>query len=178
MSLVVISLIIISLTIITGCSSSSSQPKLPPYKIIFDTTSDMNNFAPLKMHVLLLKSREEFMSAEFFSLQRKDKAALGDKLVNENQFFLRPSRSTYCVIEKNQSEANYIGVIAEYSQLSGKKWRIAFPVPLPPEKPSFYEFWRSSPDELNVCVKVTHNGLSSIQKCNLSCTAETEENNE
>ncbi|PHM45503.1 outer membrane lipoprotein [Xenorhabdus mauleonii] len=117
------------------------------------------------------------MSADFFSLQGKDKAALGDKLVNETQFFLRPSQPTYCVMEKNQSEANYIGVIAEYSQLNGKKWRIAFPVPIP-EKPSFYEFWRSSPDELNLCVKVTHNGLSVIKECNLSCTAETEENNE
>ncbi|WP_275375760.1 type VI secretion system lipoprotein TssJ, partial [Xenorhabdus bovienii] len=52
---------------VAGCSSSAK--KLTPYKIIFDTTSGVNNSAPLKMHIILLKSREKFMSADFFSLQ-------------------------------------------------------------------------------------------------------------
>ncbi|KMJ44196.1 hypothetical protein AB204_15685 [Xenorhabdus khoisanae] len=162
---------------LAGCSSQEKKTKLPPYKIIFTNTSNVNNSSPLKIHLILLKSNEEFMSADFFALQDKAQDTLGDKMVNEDQFFIRPSQPKHCLLEKNLSEANYIGIIAEYKQLNGKKWRISFPVPIP-EKPSFYEFWRSSPDELHVCVKVTNNGLSLIKECNLSCAAGTEENNE
>ncbi len=157
---------------VAGCSSSAK--KLPPYKIIFDTTSGVNDSAPLKMHIILLKSREKFMSADFFSLQENAQDSLGDKLVNEDQFFIRPAQPTYCLLKENLPEANYIGIIAEYHQVSGKRWRISFPVPIP-EKPAFYEFWRSSPDELHVCVKVTNNGLSLIKECYLSCPAGAEE---
>ncbi|MBD2805772.1 type VI secretion system lipoprotein TssJ [Xenorhabdus sp. ZM] len=158
-----------------GCSSQ--EKKLPPYKIIFDATSDVNHSAPLKMHVILLKSPEKFMSADFFSLQDNAQNTLGDKLVNEDSFFIRPSQSIDCLSEKYSPEADYIGVIAEYNQLDDKKWRLSFPVPLP-EKPAFYEFWRSSPDELHVCIKATNNGLSLVKECHLSCPVGVSENNE
>ncbi|PHM73432.1 outer membrane lipoprotein [Xenorhabdus kozodoii] len=132
----------------------------------------------MKIDIFLLKSNEEFMSADFFSLQdNARKNMLGDKLVNKNQLFIRPSQATHCLLEKSQPEANYIGLIAEYKELNGKKWRISFPVPVP-EKPSFYEFWRSPSDELRVCVKVTNHGLSLIKECHLSCVAGAEKNNE
>ncbi|OTA19575.1 lipoprotein [Xenorhabdus beddingii] len=164
------------LMVMAGCSSPPA--KLPPYEIIFETASaGINDSAPLKMHIILLKSDEEFMSADFFALQDKAQNTLGDKMINEDQFFIRPSQSTHCLVEKNLPEARYIGIIAEYRQLGDKKWRISFPVPRP-ERPSSYQFWRSSPDELRVCVKVTNHGLILIKECDLSCTAGNEENNE
>ncbi|MDX7989789.1 type VI secretion system lipoprotein TssJ [Xenorhabdus littoralis] len=169
--------VFLSLFLLTIAGCSSEEKKLPPYKIIFDTASGSNNSAPLKMRVILLKSSEKFMSADFFSLQENAQNVLDDKLINEDQLFVRPSQPIHCLLEKNKSEANYIGIIAEYQQLNGKKWRLSFPVPIP-EKPAFYEFWRSVPDELRVCVKVTNNGLSLIKKCDLSCTAGNEENDE
>nr|WP_244186210.1 type VI secretion system lipoprotein TssJ [Xenorhabdus ishibashii] len=150
---------------ITGCSSKTN---LPPYKFIFNTESNVNDYAPVKINIFLLKSNEEFMSADFFSLQNKAQNTLGDKLVNKDLLFILPSQSTHCLLEKNQPEANYIGLIAEYKTLNGKKWRILFPVPVP-EKPSFYEFWRTPSDELRLCIKVTNNGLSLINECNLGC---------
>ncbi|WP_340615741.1 type VI secretion system lipoprotein TssJ [Xenorhabdus entomophaga] len=168
---------LIFLMTLAGCSSQEKKTKLLPYKIIFTNTPNVNNSSPLKIHLFLLKSKEEFMSADFFALQDKAQDTLGDKMVNEDQSFIRPFQAELYLLEKNLPEANYIGIIAGYKQLHGKKWRISFPVPIP-EKPSFYEFWRSSPDELHVCVKVTNNGLSLIKECNLSCTAGTEENNE
>nr|WP_081989047.1 MULTISPECIES: type VI secretion system lipoprotein TssJ [Xenorhabdus] len=156
------SLLFTLLLIMTGCSS---QPeKLPPYKLIFNIASNVNDSAPLKIHVFLLQSNEEFMSADFFSLQDKAKDTLGDKLVNEDRFFILPFERAHSLLEKNQSEISHIGIIAEYKQLDGKKWRISFPVPVP-EKLPFYEFWRSAPDELQVCVKVTGKGLSSTSNC-------------
>ncbi|WP_244589862.1 type VI secretion system lipoprotein TssJ [Xenorhabdus budapestensis] len=155
-------LLISLLLIMTGCSS---QPeKLPPYKLIFNIASNVNDSAPLKVHVFLLKSNEEFMSTDFFSLQDKVKDTLGDKLVNEDRFFILPFERAHYLLEKNQPEISYIGIIAEYKQLDGKKWRTSFPVPVP-EKPPFYEFWRFAPDELQVCVKVTGKGLSPTLNC-------------
>ncbi len=166
---------IIVMVTITGCSSS--EEKLPAYKFIFNTESTINDSAPIKIDLFLLRASEEFMAADFFSLQNNAKDVLGDKLVNEGSLFIRPSQSTHCLLKKNLPEANYIGLVAEYKILNGKKWRTSFPVPVP-EKPSFYEFWRSPSDELYVCVKVTPQGLTLIKECNLSCAAGVEKNNE
>ncbi|MDC9613932.1 type VI secretion system lipoprotein TssJ [Xenorhabdus khoisanae] len=149
----------------TGCSSSSEQKKLPPYKLIFDIPINANNSAPLKIHVILLRSDVEFMSADFFSLQEKAEMILGNKLVNADQFFLLPTQKKRFWLEKNTPEASYIGIFAEYKQLNGKRWRISFPVP-EPEEPAFYQFWASSPDELDIYIQVTDNGLNLINKDN------------
>ncbi|MBI6550371.1 type VI secretion system lipoprotein TssJ [Xenorhabdus lircayensis] len=158
-------LLFLTLITLTGCASSPEQKKLPPYKLIFDTTNSVNDSAPLKIRVILLKSNVEFMSADFFSLQGNAQAVLGDKLVNTEQFFLLPFQHKYFLLEKNTPETSYIGIFAEYKQLDGKKWRISVPVPIP-EQPAFYEFWVSSPDELSIYIQVTANGLSFINKCN------------
>ncbi|OTA20646.1 outer membrane lipoprotein [Xenorhabdus beddingii] len=142
-----------------GCSSSPEQKILPPYQLHFDAQPNVNDSAPLKIRVMLLKSKEEFMSADFFALQGDTKAVLGDKWVNVDQFFLLPAQKSHFLREKNVPEASYIGILAEYKQLNGKRWRISFPVP-EPEEPAFYQFWASSPDELNIDIQVTANGLA------------------
>ncbi|MDX7985944.1 type VI secretion system lipoprotein TssJ [Xenorhabdus sp. 12] len=151
---------------LTGCSSSPKQEKLPLYKFIFTALDNVNDSAPLKISIVLLKSNIEFMSADFFSLQANVQTVLGDKLINAEQFFLLPSQHQYSWSEKKIPEASYIGIFAEYKQLNGKKWRIVFPVPVP-EQPSFYEFWSSPPDELIICIQVTDKGLNSTtaNKC-------------
>ncbi|WP_340616139.1 type VI secretion system lipoprotein TssJ [Xenorhabdus entomophaga] len=160
--MILFSLILMTLT---GCSSSPEQKKLPAYKLIFDIPINANSSAPLKIHAILLKSNVELMSADFFSLQEKAEAVLGNKLVNADQFFLLPAQKKRFWFEKNMPEASYIGIFAEYKQLNGKRWRISFPVP-EPEKPAFYQFWASSPDELDIYIQVTDNGLNLINKDN------------
>ncbi|MBD2810178.1 type VI secretion system lipoprotein TssJ [Xenorhabdus sp. Vera] len=166
MVLLFFTLITFFLIILTGCSSSPKQEVLPSYKLIFEAKNKVNDSAPLKIRVFLLKSKIEFMSADFFSLQSNAQTILGDKLLNNDQFFFLPFRHKYFLLEKNIPGVGYIGLFAEYKQLNGKKWRISFPVPVP-EQPSFYEFWASSPDELSICIQVTSNGLNAINnKCN------------
>ncbi|CDH27035.1 conserved hypothetical protein (putative lipoprotein of SST VI cluster) [Xenorhabdus bovienii str. Jollieti] len=160
----VFNLIIFNIFVLTGCSSSE-QKKSPPYQLIFRATNNVNDSAPLKIHVILLKSTSEFMSADFFSLQGHAQAVLGNKLINSEQLFLLPFQHKYFLLEKNIPEANSIGIFAEYKQLDGKKWRIALPVPIP-EPPAFYKFWTSPPDTLDICIQVTANGLNFIDKCN------------
>ncbi|MCC8378252.1 MULTISPECIES: type VI secretion system lipoprotein TssJ [unclassified Xenorhabdus] len=151
------------LLIMAGCSSQQPE-KLPPYQLVFNIAPNVNDSAPLKIDVMLLKSKEEFMSADFFSLQGNAKAALGDKLVNEDRFFILPTEHVRHLLEQNQPEIHYIGIVAEYRQLDGKKWRIALPVSVP-AKPPFYKFWRSAPDKLQVCIKVTGSGLTPDLTC-------------
>ncbi|MDC9592080.1 type VI secretion system lipoprotein TssJ [Xenorhabdus sp. IM139775] len=156
--------LIIPFIVLTGCSSSE-QKKLPPYKLIFNTTNNVNDSSPLKMHVVLLKSTSAFMSADFFSLQGNAQAALGNNLLDSQPFFLLPSQHPFFLMEKNQPEANYIGIFAEYKQLDGKRWRIALQIIPLPEQPAFYKFWASPPDTLDICIQVTANGLNFINKC-------------
>ncbi|AOM42825.1 type VI secretion system-associated lipoprotein [Xenorhabdus hominickii] len=160
-------LLFLSLGIFTGCSFSPEpiERKSLSYKLIFNALNNVNDAAPLKLHIVFLTSNTEFMSADFFSLQDNEQTTLGNKLVNDYPFFLFPYQNKYFFGEKAPPETRYIGIFAEYKQLNGKKWRISMPVSLP-EPPAFYAFWASSPDELNICIQITANGLNFINKCN------------
>ncbi len=164
-------LLFILLLIMTSCMSQSE--KRPPYQLIFYLVQNVNDAAPLKVDVLFLKSKEEFMNSDFFSLQSNTNGSLGDKLVNEDQFFILPTKQPHILQEKSQPDIKYIGIIAEYSKWDEKKWRIALPAPRP-EKPPFYKFWRSAPDKLQVCIKVTNEGLTQ----DLNCATWTEKHHE
>ncbi|MDC9595423.1 type VI secretion system lipoprotein TssJ [Xenorhabdus anantnagensis] len=147
---------------LTGCSSSE-QKKLPPYNLIFYATNNVNDSSPLKIRVFLLKSNSKFISADLFSLQDNAQKELGNSLINSDAFFLLPSQHNYFLSEKNNPEASYIGILAEYKQLDGKKWRISLPIPSP-KKPAFYKFGAASPDTLDIYIEVTANALNFINK--------------
>ncbi|MDC9590230.1 type VI secretion system lipoprotein TssJ [Xenorhabdus sp. XENO-10] len=155
-------LLFFPLITLTGCSSSE-QKKLPPYNLIFYATNNVNDSSPLKIRVFLLKSNSRFISADLFSLQDNAQKELGNSLINSDAFFLLPSQHKYFLLEKNTPEASYIGILAEYKQLNGKKWRISLPVPSP-KKSAFYKFWVSPPDTLDIYIQVTANALNLINK--------------
>ena len=72
--------LIAALTLLSGClSSSRSVPS--QYSLHFQAHPQINNSAPLKVRVLLLKSDADFMSADFFSLQNNAQTVLGANLL-------------------------------------------------------------------------------------------------
>ncbi len=148
---------------LTGCASEETE-KLPAYHLIFNATNNVNEQSPLKIRVFLLRSDSEFMSADFFLLQDNVQAVLGNNLVYSEFFILQPSQSQYSLLEKNVSGINAIGILAEYKQLDGRKWRISLPL-ASPEQPAFYKFWASAPDTLAICIQVTARGLNIINQC-------------
>lgn len=78
------------LALIGGCTSSShSDPSR--YNLQFQAHPQINDSAPLKVRVLLLKSDADFMSSDFYSLQNNASATLGANLLNSDVFFLMPS---------------------------------------------------------------------------------------
>lgn len=77
--------------LIGGCTSSShSDPSR--YNLQFQAHPQINESAPLKVRVLLLKSDADFMSSDFYSLQNNASATLGANLLNSDVFFLMPGQ--------------------------------------------------------------------------------------
>ncbi|WP_051937374.1 MULTISPECIES: type VI secretion system lipoprotein TssJ [Erwinia] len=158
--LILQALFLITFGLLTGCSSSShSDPS--QYNLMFQAHPQVNNAAPLKVRVMLLKSDADFMSADFYSLQNNAAALLGGNLLNSEQFFLMPGQLNKTVSGQSIPEARYIGILAEYQTLDGKKWRLSLPLPAPGSA-SFYKFWQSSTDELKAEIIADIGGLRVV----------------
>ncbi|NDO81905.1 type VI secretion system-associated lipoprotein [Citrobacter sp. NCU1] len=153
---------VVLFTLVSGCSSSShSDPSR--YNLQFQAHPQINNSAPLKVRVLLLKSDADFMSSDFYSLQNNASATFGANLLNSDVFFLMPGQLSKTLSGQSSPEARYIGVMAEYQMLDGKKWRVSLPLPVPGEN-SLYSFWKGSADELQASVFLDVNGIRVISQ--------------
>lgn len=113
--------------------------------------------------MLLLKSDADFMSSDFYSLQNNASATLGANLLNSDVFFLMPGQLSKTLSGQSSPEARYIGVMAEYQVLDGKKWRVSLPLPVPGEN-HIYQFWKWSADELQANVFLDVNGIRVISQ--------------
>lgn len=149
-------------TLASGCGSSSHSVPTS-YNLQFRAHPQINESAPLKVRVLLLKSDATFMSADFWSLQNNADSVLGANLLNSDEFFLMPGQLSKTLNGKSAPEARYIGVMAEYQSLDGKKWRMSLPLPVQGDT-RFYEFWKSSSDELEANIFLDVNGIRVITR--------------
>ena len=128
--------------LVSGCTSSShSDPSR--YNLQFQAHPQINDSAPLKVRVLLLKSDADFMSSDFYSLQNNASATLGANLLNSDVFFLMPGQLSKTLSGQSDPEARYIGVMAEYQ---------------------IYQFWKWSADELQANVFLDVNGIRVISQ--------------
>lgn len=94
------------LALIGGCTSSShSDPSR--YNLQFQAHPQINDSAPLKVRVLLLKSDADFMSSDFYSLQNNASATLGANLLNSDVFFLMPGQLSKTLSGQSSPEARY-----------------------------------------------------------------------
>lgn len=136
-------LFLAALTLLTGCiSSTHNDPSR--YSLLFQAHPTVNDAAPLKFRVLLLKSDADFMSADFYSLQNSAQTVLGSDLLNSEQFFLLPGQLNKTLNGQRTPDARYIGVMAEYQSLNGKKWRLSLPLPDTRESEPTHGWYRES----------------------------------
>lgn len=157
-----LALMLFIFALIGGCASSShSEPSR--YTLQFQAHPQINDSAPLKVRVLLLKSDADFMSADFYSLQNNASAVLGANLLNSDVFFLMPGQLSKSLSGQSSPEARYIGIMGEYQALDGKKWRMSLPLPVPGEK-HIYQFWKGSADELQATLFFDVNGIRVISQ--------------
>ena len=146
-------------SVLTGCTSHSVPTH---YSLAFQSHPQTNNAAPLKVRVLLLRSDADFMSADFYSLQNTTAALLGSNLLYSEQFFLMPTNSSKTVTVPAAADARYIGVLAEYQSLDGKKWRLSLPLPAGADATP-EALWQASSDELKVTINADAGGLRVVR---------------
>jgi type VI secretion system protein VasD len=84
--------------------------------------------APIVVRLYELKYAENFEESDYFSLQDKDRAVLGDDLVSREQFQLRPGETRSISRDAHQG-ATVLGVIAAYRDLPNSVWRATWPFP-------------------------------------------------
>ncbi len=103
------------------------------------------------------------MSADFWSLQNNADSVLGANLLNSDEFFLMPGQLSKTLSGKSAPEARYIGVMAEYQSLDGKNGGCPY-LFLSEGDTRFYEFWKSSSDELEANIFLDVNGIRVITR--------------
>ncbi|WP_380180320.1 type VI secretion system lipoprotein TssJ [Kalamiella sp. sgz302252] len=150
-------LFLLLILLLPGCTSSSAPEPLR-YSLNFNAYTQVNDSAPLKLRVLLLKSDADFMAADFYSLQSHSQQVLGNALLSSEQFFLLPEQLNKRITGQRQADARFIGVMAEYKALNGKKWRLSLPLPAPAKK-SLLKFWRRNSNEFNAEIIADGGGL-------------------
>ncbi|OAT76865.1 type VI secretion system-associated lipoprotein [Mangrovibacter phragmitis] len=152
----------VALALLSGCVSSSRTVPAK-YNLVFMAHPQINQSAPLKIRVFLLKSDADFMSADFYSLQNNPQGVLGANLLNSDQFFLMPGQQNKQLTGQSTPDARFIGIMAEYQSLDGKKWRVSLPLPAPSED-SFYKFWKWSSDTLEAHLFLDINGIRVVNE--------------
>lgn len=97
---------------------------------------EQDRSSPVVVRIYELKNDSAFMSADFFSLFDDDEAALGEDLVNREEFQLAPG--SVLTFEREFKEGSrFIGVMAAYQRLYESTWRVA--LELPPHETSELE---------------------------------------
>ncbi|GLR08525.1 type VI secretion system lipoprotein TssJ [Mixta theicola] len=155
-------LFLAALTLLAGCTLfSHSDPSR--YSLLFQAHPPINESAPLKVRVLLLKSDADFMSADFYSLQNSAQTVLGSNLLNSEQFFLLPGQLNKTLSGQRTPDIRYIGVMAEYQALNGKKWRLSLPLPNADESAPTVGWYRES-DALQARIVADNSGIHLASK--------------
>lgn len=157
-------LFLTALTLLAGCMSSTrSDPSR--YSLLFQAQPQINDAAPLKFRVLLLKSDADFISADFYSLQNNASSVLGGNLLTSEQFFLMPGQLTKTFTGQRTPEARYIGIMAEYQSLNGKKWRLSLPLP-PAGESEPTDGWDPESESLQASIAADNSGVRIASKAN------------
>ncbi len=114
--------------LLAGCGGAP-KPKVSPIRvqIIADPSINPNandDPSPTVVRVYDLKSDTKFRQADFFAIFDNDATTLGADLVGKREFEIKPGQTeTY---ERDVPiEAEYIGVIAGFRDITSAQWRAA-----------------------------------------------------
>lgn len=111
--------------------------------------TEQKKAAPIEIRIYELKSNQIFDSADYFSLQNKDKETLGGDLIAKETFILRPGE-TQEIIRESDPETTAIGVLAGYRELDKSVWRATFKLPEAPKAAWYRMMLPSNKAELRI----------------------------
>lgn len=145
---------------LAACASDNSRSAHEPVKLdlAFIASSavnpdDQKRAAPIVVRLYELKNTDAFNTADFFSLQDKDKSLLADDQVVRDQFQLRPGEEK--IIQRNADQATTtLGVIAAYRDLPNSVWRATWTLPASPSAA-----WYHRGPKLKLIIKLEANAI-------------------
>lgn len=121
--------------------------------------------APLKINIFNLRSENEFMNLDFFSLHNNPTSVLGSNLLSHKQIYLLSENEPVNISGEVTSEYNYIGISGEFQDLNNKTWRTIIPIE-PIEKTPFYKFWLTQPSQKEIYIIVDKQGIHVVKDGN------------
>lgn len=154
------------LVTLAGCASTAKS--LPtPYAVTVRVDEGVNpdgrgRAAPILVKFFELKSSGSFETADYFSLQDRDRAILGEDLVHAQQAIMRAGEKRTFKREANL-ESRAIGVIAGYRKLEDAKWRLVVPLK-EPKQTNLYKVWQFAPGEQALDVAVHRDGIEVVPR--------------
>lgn len=160
MRLITSIIVVASAFMLAACASG--DPKTPREAIRLDLSvvasarvnpDEQKRAAPIVVRIYELKTDSVFNSADFFSLQDKDKTVLTDDLVSREQFQLRPGEHK-TIQTKADPATTTIGVLAAYRDLPNSVWRAVYPLPAAPDA----AWYRRSP-KLKLTIDLDANAI-------------------
>ena len=150
---------------LTACASRDPNTAKEPVKLELSVVAssgvnpdDQKRAAPIVIRVYELKTDAAFNSADFFSLQDKDRTALADDLVTRAQFQLRPGERRL-IRTKTDPATTVIGILAAYRDLPNSVWRAAYPLPAAPDA----AWYRASP-KLKLTIDLEPNAIRITER--------------
>lgn len=118
------------LCMLAACASGPPKPAVMQADITAaaDVNPDARGRAsPIVIRLFELKNLGAFQSADFFSLQDRDKEALGGELLAKEEFILHPGEKKH-LDRPLQAETRYVAVVAAFRDLEKSSWRASIPV--------------------------------------------------
>jgi type VI secretion system protein VasD len=130
--------------VLTACASSDPKPSKVPIRLDLSVVAaasvnpdDQKRAAPIVVRIYELKTDSAFATADYFSLQDKDKTVLADDLVRRDEFQLRPGDRK--VFQRTIDPATTrLGILAAYRDLPNSVWREVYTLPATPNAAWYY----------------------------------------
>lgn len=125
--------LIAAVVLTTACASGPKPPKETKLKSNVVAGEALNpnrrgRSQPVKLHVYYLKQDEAFLQANFNDLIHPDAAPIAEDLVRRTESLVGPGE-TRSLDEKFDKQTQFIGVVAEFTQIDDAQWRALAAVP-------------------------------------------------
>lgn len=118
-----------SLLWLSACASSDGQPinKVAKLTLKVEASEVVNQdrqqrSSPVLLRIYELKNPAAFEQLDYFSLQDKDRALLGDDLISKGEYIIKPEEQRI-IIKTLSADTEAIGFVAGFQNLSEASWR-------------------------------------------------------
>ena len=146
--------------VLVACASGDPKPREPlRLDVTVNAAATVNpdghkRAAPIIVRIYELKTDGTFNSADFFTLQDKDKTVLADDLVKRDQFQLRPGEHV-TITRAADPATTTLGILAAYRDLPNSVWRAVYALPVTPDK----AWYRFSTPKLKLTIMLDANAI-------------------